>query len=364
MSQETGTPASGQHGRPAPAGPVLRRLAAGLLRWLRNDLFRSTENVPVSWRKVLLALVSVAAAMAVSLSRTVGPGHSTPSGSRTRSSSSTRLSTTPSGRADRADQLLLPGAGPPHHRDRGPVPADLGAGLMSAAAAAEYAMYGLVAYIASGPYLRSRWLRLLIAAPVCALPLAYTQVNNDLVTVQFLGLFGAFWTLLWRPGTRAGQDPVPAGHGHRVVDRRAQRRLLSAGDRPAGRRPVQERLVRGHRVGQRGVAAAERDRARQEQARPVRREQPVVHREELRGPDGAAGAVRRALARRAGHQLPRRRRAAAHPQRRRPRCPDHRRLAGHRCCVVVLAAARFTDPNWTLAASRRCSALASRSTRC
>jgi hypothetical protein len=70
-------------------------------------------------------------------------------------------------------------------------------------------MYGLVAYIASGPYLRSRWLRLLIAAPVCALPLAYTQVNNDLVTVQFFGLFGAFWTLLWRPGTRAGKILSP-----------------------------------------------------------------------------------------------------------------------------------------------------------
>ena len=82
-------------------------------------------------------------------------------------------------------------------------------GVMAVFAAAEYALYGLVAYIASGPYLRSPWLRLLIAAPVCALPLAYTQVNNDLVTVQFFGLYGAFWTLLWIPGTRAGRILSP-----------------------------------------------------------------------------------------------------------------------------------------------------------
>jgi hypothetical protein len=80
---------------------------------------------------------------------------------------------------------------------------------MAIFAAAQYAMYGLVAYIASGPYLRSPWLRLLIAAPVCAIPLAYTQVNNDLVTVQFIGLYGAFWTVLWIPGTRAGRILSP-----------------------------------------------------------------------------------------------------------------------------------------------------------
>ena len=81
--------------------------------------------------------------------------------------------------------------------------------MMSVGAAAQYAVYGLVAYIASGPHLRSPWLRLLIAAPVCAIPLAYTQVNNDLVTVQFIGLYGAFWALLWIPGTRAGRILSP-----------------------------------------------------------------------------------------------------------------------------------------------------------
>ncbi len=74
MSQETGTPPAASEAGPAPAHRGLRRLAAGLLRWLRDDLFRRTENVPVSWPKVVFALIGVAAAMAVSLSRTTGPG--------------------------------------------------------------------------------------------------------------------------------------------------------------------------------------------------------------------------------------------------------------------------------------------------
>src|SRR4029077_8173770 len=82
-------------------------------------------------------------------------------------------------------------------------------GVMSAFAALEYALYGLVAHTASGPHLRSPWLRLLVAAPTCMIPLAYTQANNDLVTVQFFGLYGAFWTLLWIPGTRAGRILSP-----------------------------------------------------------------------------------------------------------------------------------------------------------
>jgi hypothetical protein len=80
---------------------------------------------------------------------------------------------------------------------------------MSAAAAAEYALFGLIVYIASGPYLRNPWLRLLVAAPACVVPLGYTQVNNDLATVQFVALYGLFWLLLWRPVTRAGQACAP-----------------------------------------------------------------------------------------------------------------------------------------------------------
>src|ERR1700761_2969008 len=197
MSQETGIP------------PAATRFA-GVRRWLREDLFRETENRTPGWRQVAAALLAVIAAMAVSLSRTTGPGSldtvwiedakfllnqglnesfwgALTSPISTYYQEPARLVT--------AVAVAFPLAWAP--------------GIMAAGAAAEYAMYGLVAYIASGPYLRRPWLRLLIAAPVCALPLAYTQVNNDLVTVQFFGLYGAFWTLLWIPGTRAGRILSP-----------------------------------------------------------------------------------------------------------------------------------------------------------
>jgi hypothetical protein len=181
------------------------------MNWLRTDLFLRTDSGPVGWRKILLATGCLIAATAISLVRTLGPGS---------------LNTV---WIEDAKFLLNQGLNMPAWQAiSSPIssyyqePARLiteGAlrvfplawvpGVMSIAAAAEYAMYGLVAYIASGPYLRSPVLRLLIAAPVCMMPLAYTQVNNDLVTVQFLGLYGAFWTVLWLPGTRAGKILSP-----------------------------------------------------------------------------------------------------------------------------------------------------------
>lgn len=82
-------------------------------------------------------------------------------------------------------------------------------GIMSASAALQYAMFGLIAYIVSGTRLRSPWLRFLVAAPCCLVPLGYTQANNDLATVQFVALYGIFWLLLWQPVTRAGRVAAP-----------------------------------------------------------------------------------------------------------------------------------------------------------
>src|ERR1700734_2345082 len=212
MSQETGMQPVSSETATVPPQRRVRRLAAVIVTWLRTDLFRRTESGPVGWRKILLAAGFVIAATAISLSRTVGPGRS--------------LNTV---WIEDAKFLLNQGLNLPAWRAlAAPIssyyqePARLiteGAlrvfplswvpGVMSIGAAAQYAMYGLVAYIASGPHLRSPWLRLLIAVPVCAMPLAYTQVNNDLVTVQFIGLYGAFWTVLWIPGTRAGKILAP-----------------------------------------------------------------------------------------------------------------------------------------------------------
>ena len=188
----------------------LRQFAAVLSDWLRQDLFRRTESGPVGWRKIALAAACVAAAAAVSLSRTVGAG-----------SLNTIWIEDAKFLLDQAlnDSFWQTLASPISSYYQEPAriltaiavqfPLSWAPGVMAIFAAAQYAMYGLVAYIASGPHLRSPWLRLLIAAPVCAIPLAYTQVNNDLVTVQFFGLYGAFWTVLWIPGTRAGRILSP-----------------------------------------------------------------------------------------------------------------------------------------------------------
>jgi hypothetical protein len=196
--------------RPAGHGSRHGRAAAIAVDWLRSEVFLGTESGPVGWRKILLAIACVIGGAAISLSRTVGAGS---------------LNTI---WIEDAKNLLSQALNSPFSQDvRSPIsgyyqvparvitevaihfPLTWVPGIMSAAAALQYAVYGLVAYIASGPYLRSRWLRLLVAAPVCAIPLAYTQANNDLVTVQFIGLYGAFWTLLWIPGTRAGRILSP-----------------------------------------------------------------------------------------------------------------------------------------------------------
>jgi len=194
---------------PEQQGPP-RRAAAAVYEWLKKDLFLRTESGPVGWRKILLAVACVVAGTAISLSRTVGAGSLNTIwiedakfllNQALNNSFWTVLRAPISSYYQEPARVLTEIAIQ--------FPLSWTPGVMAIFAAAQYMMYGLVAYIASGPYLRSPWLRLLISAPVCAIPLAYTQVNNDLVTVQFFGLYGAFWTCLWIPGTRAGKILSP-----------------------------------------------------------------------------------------------------------------------------------------------------------
>jgi hypothetical protein len=193
-----------------PAGGVSLSRLSGLSAWLRSNLFLQSDRGRPTWRQVLAGILFVVAGAAVSLTRTSGPGalNSTwieDAGNFLQDglnhSVLTTLTTQMNGyydvvpRAITAVAVAFPVAWAP--------------GIMSAAAAAEYAVFGLVVYIASGPFLRNRWLRLLIAAPAVAVPVGYTQVNNDLATVQFIALYGLFWLLLWRPVTRAGQVCAP-----------------------------------------------------------------------------------------------------------------------------------------------------------
>jgi hypothetical protein len=177
---------------------------------LRSGLFRPPEETRVGWRGVVLAVVFLAAGTTASLLRTRGPGSLNTIWiedannflqDALHQSVLTTLTTQMNGyydlvpRAVTAVAVTFPLAWAP--------------GIMAACGALQYALVGLLAYIASRPYLRSRWLRLLVAAPVSVMPLGYTQVNNDLATVQFIGLYGMFWLLIWRPVTLAGRITAP-----------------------------------------------------------------------------------------------------------------------------------------------------------
>ena len=193
-----------------PAGGVGLSRLSGLPEWLRANLFVQAERRRLTWRRVLAGVLFVVAGAAVSLTRTSGPGALNSiwiedAGNflqdALHNSVLTTLTTQMNGyydvvpRAITAVAVAFPVAWAP--------------GIMSAAAAAQYALFGLIAYIASGPFLRNPWLRLLVAVPAVVVPLGYTQVNNDLATVQFIALYGLFWLLLWRPVTRAGQVCAP-----------------------------------------------------------------------------------------------------------------------------------------------------------
>ena len=194
-----------------PAGGVSLSRLSGLPAWLRSNLFMQSDRRRLTWRQVLAGALFIVAGAAVSLARTSGPGalNSTwieDAGNFLQDGLNnpvlTTLTTQVNGyyevvpRVVTAIAVAFPVAWAP--------------GIMSAAAAAEYAMFGLVVYVASGPFLRSPWLRLLVAVPTCVFAFGYTQVNNDLATVQFIALYGLFWLLLWRPVTRAGQICAPA----------------------------------------------------------------------------------------------------------------------------------------------------------
>ena len=322
-----------------------------MLNWLKKDLFRRTESGPVGWRKILLAVACVIAATAISLSRTVGAGSLNTIWIEDAKFLLNQALNVSFWRA-----LAAPISS--YYQEPARIfteiaiqfPLSWAPGVMAIFAAAQYAMYGLVAYIASGPYLRSPWLRLLIAAPVCAIPLAYTQVNNDLVTVQFFGLYGAFWTVLWIPGTRAGKILSPL-----VMATVSWTAVLSIVFAPL----IIARLIVDRsknawclailwasgvwlQMSETVLGESHHDEYGQQQL--------VLRAEELRGPGSCRGRCSES-ARSAGPGRTTQGNSAT---------PLHiTNVAAHDALivgawvvvlvVVALAATRFTDPNWTLA---------------
>jgi hypothetical protein len=177
--------------------------------WLRSALFpQSAERM--TWRKFLAGFLFVIAGAAASLARTSGPGALNTTwiedaGNFLTDALNRPVLTTLTTQVNGYYELV------PRLASAIAVafPVSWAPGVMSVLAAAQYAVFGLIAYIASGPHLRSPWLRLLLAAPACLVPLGYTQANNDLATVQFIALYGLFWLVLWRPATRAGRVCAP-----------------------------------------------------------------------------------------------------------------------------------------------------------
>jgi hypothetical protein len=177
---------------------------------LRSELFRQPTAGRPGWRQIAGSAVFLIVGAAASLARTSGPGAlntiwiedaSNFLGDALHQSVMTTLTTQMNGYYDLVPRAITAVAVT--------FPLSWVPGIMSAFAALQYAMFGLIAYIASGPHLRSPWLRLLVAAPACVVPLGYTQANNDLATVQFVALYGIFWLLIWRPATLAGKIAQP-----------------------------------------------------------------------------------------------------------------------------------------------------------
>jgi len=198
-----------RHAPGRSANPLTGRRAAAvrLANWLREGVFRQQTGSSVTWRKVLAAIAFVVGGAALSLARTGGPGALNSiwiedAGNLLNDALHKPLLTTIATQFN-GYYYLLP---------RTITAIGLAAGgvkfapaIMSAGAALEYAGCALIAFVASGPHLRSLPLRLLVSVPAVVIPLGYTQANNDLVTVQFVALYGVFWLLIWRPAGLAAK---------------------------------------------------------------------------------------------------------------------------------------------------------------
>ena len=171
MTQET-TATAQEDTAAAVAARSRPRSLASLRDWLRSALFRPTANGPLGWRKVLAGTAFIVVGAAISLARTRGAGalntiwieDANPFLNSALHDSVRSTVTTPLNgyynimpRALTAVAVLFP---------LSMVPA-----VMSIFAAMQYALFGLIAYIASGPHLGRRWLRLIVAAPAFMIPL-------------------------------------------------------------------------------------------------------------------------------------------------------------------------------------------------
>ncbi|WP_281905325.1 hypothetical protein [Phytohabitans aurantiacus] len=84
-------------------------------------------------------------------------------------------------------------------------PAGAASEVLAIEAAAVVALLALLVYVASGEHLPSRWSRLLVSAPIVAVPVAQGDVLNSIANLHWYGLYALFWMLIWTPTGRAGR---------------------------------------------------------------------------------------------------------------------------------------------------------------
>lgn len=189
---------AGAEAAPEPRRPMWRQ-------WL-CALYPADPPPTQSRRSRWLGALAVLAGIAVSLSRTRGPGalNSTWIEDGKRFLSGAFMDELPK-------PLFRPFNGYYH---LGPrlltevavlFPVRWAAPVLTLLAATMIALFAATAFVASRPFLPQWWLRLIVAAPVVAVPLGHTQADNDVATLQFPALYALFWVFLWRPATRWGK---------------------------------------------------------------------------------------------------------------------------------------------------------------
>jgi hypothetical protein len=87
-------------------------------------------------------------------------------------------------------------------------PPSLAAAVFSAGVLAVVAAGGALVELATGPYIRRRWIRIGVALAIAALPVLAAEVLGAAASLQWVMGYICFWALLWVPRGRWGQATV------------------------------------------------------------------------------------------------------------------------------------------------------------
>jgi len=175
--------------------------------------FLPAPRTPLTWQRILLAAVVVAAGVLVSLARVRKPG---PLNSIIAEDGTIFLNQ--AWNRSFPDAVLSPFSGYFHIGPRllaenaTVVPPQWAPAALTVQAAFIAALMALAVYSASAGYLRHPLSRLIVSVPALAMPWSQGilggesgPVDNNVATLQFPALYATFWMLLWMPARRGGR---------------------------------------------------------------------------------------------------------------------------------------------------------------